>query len=495
MSLPISYVTAGPWGPGTGSPLEAAQADGNFWAVASALAALQAALPSAARGIASISLTGTVLSVTATDGSLLLSAPLPVAEVAARGPWAAGTVYLASQVVSHRGVAVMATLDHTAGSDWWADYRAGRWRVVAGAACPSPTAVLPQPGERVFEVPAGLALTAGLPVTCVSDEMPSLRLDGTVTDYAAGGDGRWWLTVAVIAATALVAGAVTGWTITPGGGGSGGGGWSRVTTVTGAHAATAADAGALLTGADSVSLPAAGSMPPGASIAVTGWGVVVSDGAATVTVDGGAVWLFTVAPTGWTTRRLAPLGGGYAYDHGADRAFVFAPSAGVIHERQYTSPAWGTSYGMAQVELTSAPAAVWRWISGGGLVEVADGIGVGMPALFPGAVTAAAGYRVAGAPLGLRHLDGVNPALTLSAGYGLRHDGTQLVAAALPLATGAEGIPVLPSYTVATLPAAAAHAGGMVRVSDGDDGAACLAVSDGTAWRRVALGPAVAGSA
>lgn len=47
------------------------------------------------------------------------------------------------------------------------------------------------------------------------------------------------------------------------------------------------------------------------------------------------------------------------------------------------------------------------------------------------------------------------------------------------------------TFTVATLPAAAARAGRVVRVSDGAAGAACLAMSNGTSWLRVPLGAAV----
>jgi hypothetical protein len=51
---------------------------------------------------------------------------------------------------------------------------------------------------------------------------------------------------------------------------------------------------------------------------------------------------------------------------------------------------------------------------------------------------------------------------------------------------------LLPTFTVAQLPAAsAANAGRMVRVSNGASGAACLAVSNGAAWVRVLVGAAV----
>ena len=52
--------------------------------------------------------------------------------------------------------------------------------------------------------------------------------------------------------------------------------------------------------------------------------------------------------------------------------------------------------------------------------------------------------------------------------------------------------PVLPTYTVAGLPVAADNAGRIVRCSNGNAGAACLAVSNGTSWLRVVFGAAVA---
>ena len=40
----------------------------------------------------------------------------------------------------------------------------------------------------------------------------------------------------------------------------------------------------------------------------------------------------------------------------------------------------------------------------------------------------------------------------------------------------------LPTYTVATVPAAASYTGCIIYVSDGSDGTACIAVSNGTNW-------------
>lgn len=60
------------------------------------------------------------------------------------------------------------------------------------------------------------------------------------------------------------------------------------------------------------------------------------------------------------------------------------------------------------------------------------------------------------------------------------------------------GAPVLPTYTVAQLSTGtmipSLNTGRLVRCSDGDSGANCLAISNGTNWVRIVLGAAVASS-
>lgn len=60
-------------------------------------------------------------------------------------------------------------------------------------------------------------------------------------------------------------------------------------------------------------------------------------------------------------------------------------------------------------------------------------------------------------------------------------------------ATVAFGLPAkLPSFATAGAPSAAtAGAGSLIYVTNGDSGSPCLAVSDGTNWRRVALGATI----
>jgi hypothetical protein len=50
----------------------------------------------------------------------------------------------------------------------------------------------------------------------------------------------------------------------------------------------------------------------------------------------------------------------------------------------------------------------------------------------------------------------------------------------------------LSSYTVATVPNAAAHTNRLIIVTNGNAGAPCLAYSNGTSWLRIVPGAAVA---
>lgn len=68
---------------------------------------------------------------------------------------------------------------------------------------------------------------------------------------------------------------------------------------------------------------------------------------------------------------------------------------------------------------------------------------------------------------------------------------TELYAAAAA-ATADAAAPKAPSFTVANAPTAASRgAGAMIYVTNGNAGAACLAISDGTNWKVVALGATI----
>lgn len=52
----------------------------------------------------------------------------------------------------------------------------------------------------------------------------------------------------------------------------------------------------------------------------------------------------------------------------------------------------------------------------------------------------------------------------------------------------------LKTYTVATIPTAIGKTGQCAYVTNGDAGSPCLAVSDGTDWKRIALGATISAS-
>ena len=56
------------------------------------------------------------------------------------------------------------------------------------------------------------------------------------------------------------------------------------------------------------------------------------------------------------------------------------------------------------------------------------------------------------------------------------------------------GLVQVPTYTVATAPAATGIAGSLIYVSDGAAGSAILAFSDGTDWKRSDTGATISGS-
>lgn len=50
----------------------------------------------------------------------------------------------------------------------------------------------------------------------------------------------------------------------------------------------------------------------------------------------------------------------------------------------------------------------------------------------------------------------------------------------------------LPTFTVGTVPAAASFPRRLIHVSDGDAGNPCIAISDGTDWKRIVIGATIA---
>ena len=57
-----------------------------------------------------------------------------------------------------------------------------------------------------------------------------------------------------------------------------------------------------------------------------------------------------------------------------------------------------------------------------------------------------------------------------------------------------EMLHTLPSFTVSTVPSAASSTHRIIHVSNGDAGNPCIAISDGSNWKRIALGANISAS-
>ena len=92
MAIDITFRTLGAWGAGKGANLDAGEVDDNFWSLAQAIVDLQnnPALPV---GIASISVSGTEMTITLSDGSVMGPFTLPVLTFRWRGEFEGGVSY------------------------------------------------------------------------------------------------------------------------------------------------------------------------------------------------------------------------------------------------------------------------------------------------------------------------------------------------------------------------------------------------------------------
>ena len=114
--MDITFRTLGAWGSGKGANLQPAEVDNNFWSIAQAIVALQnnPALPV---GIASISVSGTQMTITLTDGSVMGPFTLPVLTFRWRDEWQATTTYAVLDVFSVTNTGIfMVQIAHTSGS-------------------------------------------------------------------------------------------------------------------------------------------------------------------------------------------------------------------------------------------------------------------------------------------------------------------------------------------------------------------------------------------
>lgn len=393
-----------------------------------------------------------------------------------RGEWATGTAYRAGDIASRNGMAVLSQEDHTAAASWWEDFAAGRWEVLTGLGGEASAAPTVAGTTAVLTIPTGLAWAADMPVRAMRLDAPTTSwLTGTVQSYVpTPGDPR--LSTLVIDVTEQASPTGTGWRVVPSAGGSGGGGMRVVTVGSGQlpYTATAADDGATLrvTASGTITLPSGMAegysitvaAQPGVRVSVSGpfapraivaswvsWAVV---GGSMVEVDGGTAPLWNGA--GWVETPVWLGGSSAAAPVMRQWPVRWMSSAGA------TTALGSVDVGVAESNQPPYAAHGWEVLVDPGQGTASQvriggaGVAAGTWANGPGTVTAAAGF----------------------------YAGDLLV-------VDADALPRLQPYTVAALPTAADRPRALCWVSDGDAGQPCLAVSDGTDWRRIALGAAV----
>jgi hypothetical protein len=114
--MDITFRTLGAWGAGKGANLEAAEVDNNFWSLAEAIIALQAS-PVPPNGIASITVSGTQMTITLSDGTVLGPYTLPVLTFRWRDEWQPSTPYAELDVFKVTNVGIfMVQIAHTSGA-------------------------------------------------------------------------------------------------------------------------------------------------------------------------------------------------------------------------------------------------------------------------------------------------------------------------------------------------------------------------------------------
>ncbi len=167
------------WGTGQGFNLTAAQVDINFWDVIQRIITLEA-LPGAAAGIASFSITGTDFYVHMTDATVLGPYTLPIATYTARGPWAPATAYAVMDTVTNGGSLYEVIFAHTSAGSFSAGANDGMGHDYYSVMLQTPGNVLPTGGSADML----LAKTSGtdFAVGWVASGMPR---GGTVGEYLA----------------------------------------------------------------------------------------------------------------------------------------------------------------------------------------------------------------------------------------------------------------------------------------------------------------------
>jgi hypothetical protein len=112
----LTFRGLGAWGSGKGSDLIASEIDNNFWSLAEAIFLLQND-PATPVGIASIAVSGTQMTITLTDGTVLAPVTLPVLTFRWRGAWEPATGYAVLDTLSDPATGIyMVQIAHTSPS-------------------------------------------------------------------------------------------------------------------------------------------------------------------------------------------------------------------------------------------------------------------------------------------------------------------------------------------------------------------------------------------
>src|SRR5262245_28990883 len=109
--MTIYYVTTGAWGSGTGTPLAAAQVDGNFYDVDQRIVNLVGNIASG-KMIDHVTYTSSSFTLHYTDSTSDVIA-LPVATLNYVGAWANSTAYFAGNLITNAGSFYQVLEDHT----------------------------------------------------------------------------------------------------------------------------------------------------------------------------------------------------------------------------------------------------------------------------------------------------------------------------------------------------------------------------------------------
>jgi hypothetical protein len=143
--MDLTFRLPGPWGPGKGSNLQPTEVDQNFWALAEAIVDLQSN-PAQPVGITSISVSGTQMTITLTDGTVMGPFTLPVLTFRWRGEYEAGASYAELDVFTV-----------TTGNPWIADTSTVRYGIFL-VQVSIPAAPMFDPDLQIDGAPAFLQL-------------------------------------------------------------------------------------------------------------------------------------------------------------------------------------------------------------------------------------------------------------------------------------------------------------------------------------------------